>query len=176
MKDDDSLSLVPVESDDLREVEAIFDELTAFSRRVDGVPRRCDAAYTFATAIPPGYPNVRKHAFLAKRGSVAVGILDVIDGYPSAGTAFIGLLAIRETAQGSGIGRALFREAERFVRDGLKAQTMRLAVVETNPVIGFWKKMGFRLTGEIKPYEGEALTSLAVLMEKDLSSGSSGVS
>lgn len=166
LRDNNTVSLVPVALDDLTEVNVIFDELTAYSQRVHGVPRRGDAAYTFATAVPRAHPPVSKYAFLAKRGDVPVGLLDVTDGYPSPETAFIGLLAVRESAQGLGVGRALFREAERFIRDDLKARTMRLAVVEANPVIGFWMKMGFHPTGEVKPFEGEACSSRAVLMEK----------
>ncbi len=99
---------------------------------------------------------------------MTVGLLDIVDGYPVPGTAFIGLLAVRESAQKSGVGRALFREAERLARDDLRARNLRLAVVETNPVMGFWMKMGFRPTGEVKPFEGEVLKSSAALMEKEL--------
>ncbi|MDX8495315.1 GNAT family N-acetyltransferase [Mesorhizobium sp. VK22B] len=168
MRDDASVSLVAVTPDDLREVENIFGDLTTYSQRVDGVRRRDGAAYAFATALPPGYKPSDKHAFLVKRGDVPVGLLDVINGYPSLGTVFIGLLAIRESAQGSGIGRALVHEAEQFARYNLKARTIRLAVVETNPVFGFWTKMGYRATGEVKPFEGETISSRAVLMEKKL--------
>ncbi|ACL60727.1 GNAT family N-acetyltransferase [Methylobacterium nodulans] len=168
MRGDVTISLMPVTSDDLREVDNIFDELTTYSQRVDGVLRRDNAAYEFATALPPGYEPRHKYAFLAKREDVAVGLLDIIDGYPSPGTAFIGLLAVRESAQESGLGRALFREGERFALNTLEARRMRLAVVETNPVIGFWMKMGFHPTGEIKPFEGETIKSHTVLMEKEL--------
>jgi len=95
-----------------------------------------------------------------------VGIVDVIDGYPRAATMFIGLLAIVEGRQGNGIGRAVVRELESYARTRWRASRMRLAVVATNPVVGFWDKMGFRLTGETRTYEGEALTSTVSLMEK----------
>lgn len=163
-----NVSLAPVSSADLREVDTIFDELTAYSQHIDGVLRRDNAAYEFVTALPSGYEPCHKHAFLAKCQGVAVGLLDIIDGYPVPGTAFIGLLAVRESAQESGVGRALFREAERFARDDLRARTLRLAVVETNPVMGFWMKMGFRPTGEVKPFKGEAIKSRSTLMEKEL--------
>ncbi len=104
MRGDVTVSLAPVTSDDLREVDNIFDELTDYSRRVDGVSKRDTAAYEFLNVLPPGYESRQKYAFLAKREGVAVGLLDIIDGYPSLGTAFIGLLAVRETAQGSGVG------------------------------------------------------------------------
>lgn len=155
-------------SDALREVDDVFDDLTTYSQRVDGVARRSHAAHEFATALPPGRELRHKYAFLAKLGDVAVGLADIIDGYPSRGTAFIGLLAVRETVQGSGIGQRLFQEVERFARNELGARTMRLAVVEANPVIGFWVKMGFHPTGEVKPFEGEAIKSQSILMEKVL--------
>ncbi|WP_316213466.1 MULTISPECIES: GNAT family N-acetyltransferase [unclassified Bradyrhizobium] len=216
MRNGVNVSLAPVSSADLREVDTIFDELIAYSQHVDGVLRRDNAAYEFVTALPSGYEPCHKHAFLAKCQGVAVGLLDIFDGYPAPagqshmtlecsarrnrivneaesniehfrhsrsdfpyllpyaialpvpGTAFIGLLAVRESAQESGVGRALFREAERFARDDLRARTLRLAVVETNPVMGFWMKMGSRPTGEVKPFEGEVIKSRSALMEKEL--------
>lgn len=164
-----SLSLEAVTAQNLRDVDSVFDDLEAYSLHVDGVPRRADAARAFVSTRPPGCEPQRKHVFLARSHTRAVGLLDLIDGYPSAGTVFIGLLAIRESAQGAGFGRALYREAERFAREHLEARGLRLAVVKTNPVIGFWTQMGFHATGEVKPFRGERVLSQAVLMEKDLS-------
>lgn len=168
MTGDATILLVPVTPDELGDVESIFDDLSGYSLNVDGVPRRHNAAYDFATALPAGQDLRHKHSFVARRDGLPVGLLDILNDYPASGTAFIGLLAIRENAQGRGVGRALFQEAERFARDVLKVTTLRLAVVEANPVAGFWKKMGFLPTGEIKLYEGEAVTSRAVLMEKQI--------
>jgi GNAT superfamily N-acetyltransferase len=162
------LSLVAITSNDLGEVNAVFDDLTAYSMQVDGVPKREDAAFAFVTARPSGCELRNKHAFLAKCSGAVIGLLDLIDGYPAPGTAFIGLLAIRQSAQGAGFGRALYQAAEHFAREDLRARTLRLAVVETNPVLGFWARMGFEPTGETRPFHGERLTSQAVLMEKQL--------
>ncbi|MCJ2141473.1 GNAT family N-acetyltransferase [Methylobacterium sp. E-066] len=162
------VSLVAVTSNDLRAVDAVFDDLTAYSMRVDGVPKREDGASGFATGLPPGCAPRDKHAFLAQCDGVAIGLLDLIHGYPAAGTAFIGLLAIRESAQGAGFGRRLCQAAEEVARNDLKARTLRLAVVETNPVLGFWTRMGFGPTGEIRPFRGERVTSRTILMEKQL--------
>jgi len=164
-----SLSLEAVTAQNLRDVDSVLDDLEAYSLRVDGVPRRADAARAFVSTLPPGCEPQRKHVFLARSRARAVGLLDLIDGYPSAGTVFIGLLAIRQGAQGAGFGRALYREAERFAREDLEARVLRLAVVKTNPVADFWTKMGFHATGEIKPFRGERVTSQVLLMEKDLS-------
>ncbi|MCJ2122538.1 GNAT family N-acetyltransferase [Methylobacterium sp. J-077] len=149
-------------------MDTVFDDLTAYSMRIDGVPRREDAASAFVTALPPGCEPRNRHAFLAKCEAASIGLLHLIDGYPTAGTAFIGLLAIRQSAQGAGLGRALCQTTERFARKNLHVHTLRLAVVATNPVQGFWTRMGFDPTGETKPFQGKRVTSQAILMEKQL--------
>jgi uncharacterized DUF497 family protein len=46
---------------------------------------------------------------------------------------------------------------------------MRLAVVKTsNKVLKYWEKMGFHLTGEVKPYSNKLINSEALIMEKEL--------
>ena len=160
--------MAPITHDDLYEIETVFDNLTGYSMNVDGVLKRPDAASEFVNGIPPDHTILTKHAFLAKHDGVTIGLLDVIDGYPSHGTAFIGLLAVQENMQGKGFGRALFLAAEQWVREKLKAQTLRLAVVASNPVLGFWEKMGFSPTGEVRLYHGAAISSDAILMEKSL--------
>lgn len=160
------ISLLPVDPDTLDDVDAVFEELRRYSADTDGVAKRRDAAYAFFNAVPPGHPRDKKHAFLAKNDEWIVGLVDMIADYPAPGTVFVGLLAIREPLQGRGLGKALWLTAECFARDALNARRVRLAVVESNPVIGFWTKMGFQPTGEESTYNGERRTSRAILMEK----------
>lgn len=167
-----ALRISRVSAADLSDVEAVFDDLRGYSVRVDDEPRRRGAAEEFATAVPPGCGLQDKHAFVAKRDGLPVGLLDIIDGYPGQGVAFIGLLAVNESLHGAGIGRRLYAEAERYVRDRLGAYTIRLAVVEANPVLGFWQRMGFSPTGESKPYGGGVVASRAIFLEKALGSES----
>ena len=166
----DSVCLSRVVADDLIDVETIFDDLRNYSERVDGGHRRKGAALEFATAFPPSSHIQNKHAFVAYRHGLPVGLLDIIDAYPVPGTAFIGLLAVRESLHGAGLGRILYAQAEQFIQRDLRAKTVRIAVVETNRVSGFWQQMGFTPTGEVKRYEGEAVSSQAILMEKTLPS------
>lgn len=163
-----SIELSRVVADDLMDVEAIFHDLRNYSRRVDGEYQRNGAAREFATAFPKGSHIRHKHALVAYRLERPVGLLDIIDAYPVRGTAFIGLLALRESLHGAGLGRLLYSQAEQFIQGYLRSQTIRIAVIETNPVSGFWHHMGFRPTGEVKPYERESISSQAILMEKRL--------
>ncbi len=163
-----NIVLVPVETGNLHDVHAVFRELQAFSERVDGVSIRHDAARAFMTSLPPDHDPRKKHAFVAKTGGQSIGLLDMVADYPSPGTVFIGLLAVRESVHGVGFGKAIWRAAEDFARQHLKAEMLRLAVVEGNPVLGFWTKMGFTPTGEESPYRGERSVSRATLMQKSL--------
>lgn len=158
--------LVSVKPDDLHEVDSVFNDLQTFSKRVDGVPKRSDAAKDFMPSLPPGHDPRKKHVFLAKIGEKAIGLLDIVADYPAPGTAFIGLLAIRESMHGTGLGRALCHAAEDFAQEHLKAKVIQLAVVESNPALEFWTKIGFRPAGEERLYQGERQRSRAILMQK----------
>ena len=147
-------------------VDRLLDRLTSYSLAVDGVPKPKNGAQHLLTGIPPGIPASSKHVFVVSAGEEPVGLVDVIDGYPRPGVAFIGLLAIAEDRHGRGLGRAAYECLEAYARDRLGASVIRLAVVASNPVRPFWRRMGFRETGEVRPYEGEMLTSDAHLMEK----------
>ena len=165
------LFLKPADLQDERVVDGLLDQLTTYSMAAEGVPKTKDGARQFLTAFPPGRASENKYAFLVVHGWEPVGLVDVIDGYPTASVAFIGLLAVNESNQRKGLGRAAYKLVEQFAQDELQAATMRLAVVETNPVVGFWHKMGFRETGEVKPYAGEAKTVNAILMQKSITLG-----
>ena len=163
-----SIELVRLGLADEPLVDAMFDQLTTYSTAVDGVPKMKDGARHFLTALPPGCDRTQKHDFVVMEDGSTVGLVDVIDGYPKEGTMYIGLLAIVECRQRTGLGREVVRLLETYARDRLSASAILLGVVASNLVIGFWEKMGFRLTGESRPYQGEAMTSTVSLMEKAL--------
>lgn len=157
-----------LEPNDLHEVNALFGRLVNYSLAVDGVVQRPQAGADFATSLPPGKTSAHKHVFIVRNGSESVGLLDIIESYPADRVAFIGLLAIAEDRHGVGLGKAAYLLAERFALEELHARTLRLAVISSNPVVGFWEKMGFSETGDVRPYEGEAQSATVVLMEKSL--------
>lgn len=157
-----------VTTSETKEVDALFDRLTSYSIAVDGIARRARAASDFIHSIPPGKGREHKHAFLIESDDEQIGLLDIIEDYPVAGVTFIGLLAIAEDRHGTGLGRAAYFKAEAFARDTLKAHTLRLGVVSSNPVSGFWRKMGFAPVSEVRSYEGEAKSSAVILMEKTI--------
>ncbi len=161
--DDVTLSSLTLRDEPL--VDELLTGLRSYSMAVDGVTKRFDAAKHFLTALPPGMRPASKRSLLIQQGQMSVGLIDLVIGYPDPGTAFIGLLAIIESRQGKGIGREAYNVVERaLLKDGTKRA--RLAVIESNPVGGFWRKMGFEETGERKPFRGECVRGVSILMEK----------
>lgn len=149
-------------------VDGIFDQLTAYSMLAEGVPKAANAARQFLTELPPGCDPQAKHVFAVMKGAEAVGLVDLVSGYPEPGIAFLGLHAVVESRQRQGIGRSAERMVERLAR-GLGASRLRLVVLEDNKVARtFWKRAGFRETGERKIYSGVARTAAILVMEKPL--------
>jgi ribosomal protein S18 acetylase RimI-like enzyme len=82
-------------------------------------------------------------------------------------TAFLGLLLLRESQQGMGLGKEIYRLVEQMaVENGFKK--IRLAVVDSNPVQKFWEKLGFQETGTVRPHEGRKIKSTKRALEKVL--------
>jgi GNAT superfamily N-acetyltransferase len=162
------LCLRPVELSGEAIVDGLLRRLTSYSLAVDGVAWREDGARHFLMARPPGLRASAKHTFVVEHSGAPVGLVDLIDGWPTAGTATIGLLAIAEDLHGQGLGHHAYALVERFVRDQCGCRSIRIAVVATNPVIGFWHRMGFVETGEKKPYEGLRVSTTCAILTRGL--------
>ena len=124
-----------------------------------------NAAEKLFETIPQKKAPEDKLVLIVREGETDIGVVDLIHGYPDTETALLGLLAIIETKQRMGLGRETYQAVEKWIQEvGLKK--IRLAVVGTNPVLAFWEKMGFQLTGEKKDYRNKKVHSESLLMEK----------
>ena len=87
---------------------------------------------------------------LAERDGELLGSVQVerIDG-----TGYFGMFSVRPNRQGSGIGDALLREAERVVREDFGCATMTCTVISIRAeLIAWYRRRGYRSTGEFKPF------------------------
>lgn len=92
-----------------------------------------------------------------------VAILDLIDGYPTAEIAYIGLFMVDLRLAGQGLGSNIISELLSQLATHFKK--VRLGYVESNPQSShFWSKVGFCPTGEVKEIAGKNI----VLTEYDL--------
>ncbi|HFI0645229.1 TPA: GNAT family N-acetyltransferase [Streptococcus suis] len=105
---------------------------------------------------PPGKEPTDKYfiGFWDKERLVA--ILDLIDGYPTEDTAYLGLFMVDANRSGQGLGSMIM--AELLHQLATRFKKVRLGYVENNPQSSyFWSKVGFYPTGEIKEMAGRRI-------------------
>ena len=161
----------------LREVTGDPEELAALQRVMES-----DEDYALrVTGHPPGPADAQstlvfvhspddKAPFGVWADGELVGVLDLLLRYPDDETVYLGLLLIERGHQGQGIGAGAVQALEREVAARWPwARRLRLSVVRTNDnVLGFWRRMGFTETGEVRPWRYDKLSSEAILMDKPL--------
>jgi RimJ/RimL family protein N-acetyltransferase len=115
-------------------------------------------------ALPPnkGYEDKHYIGFFCEDALVAV--MDLIEDYPSPGTALLGFFAMNSNLQGQGIGTAIISDSVAYLAQvGFKK--VRLGIDKGNPQSkAFWLKNVFAFTGE--EYESDGSTIL--VMERKL--------
>jgi ribosomal protein S18 acetylase RimI-like enzyme len=139
-----------------------------FALRVTGHPPGPADAQSTLLSVPEGSSPDDKAPFGVWAGDELVGLLDLLLRYPDDETVYLGLLLIDRARQGQGIGAAAFQALERDLLPRWPwARRLRLSVVRTNDqVLGFWRRLGFTETGEVRPWRYDKLESEAILMDK----------
>ncbi|MGV9626778.1 GNAT family N-acetyltransferase [Streptomyces sp. NPDC003487] len=67
--------------------------------------------------------------------------------------AYFGMFAVRPTAQGGGLGKAVIAEAERQARDIWGAREMHMTVISVrDDLIAWYERRGYRRTGQMTPF------------------------
>ncbi|HEP1819543.1 TPA: GNAT family N-acetyltransferase [Streptococcus suis] len=105
---------------------------------------------------PPGKSLSDKYflGFWDKDNLVAV--LDLIDGFPTEDTAYIGLFMVDANLSSQGLGSRII--AELLPQLATHFKKVRLGYVESNPQSShFWSKVGFCPTGEVKELAGKTI-------------------
>ncbi|HEL9633296.1 TPA: GNAT family N-acetyltransferase [Streptococcus suis] len=105
---------------------------------------------------PPGKSLSDKYflGFWDKDNLVAV--LDLIDGYPTEDTAYLGLFMVDANLSSQGLGSRII--AELLPQLATHFKKVRLGYVESNPQSSyFWSKVGFCPTGEVKELAGKTI-------------------
>jgi GNAT superfamily N-acetyltransferase len=67
--------------------------------------------------------------------------------------AYFGMFAVHPPRQGSGLGRLVLTEAERFARDVWQCRAMHMKVIDVRADLMAWyERRGYRRTGEYSPF------------------------
>jgi ribosomal protein S18 acetylase RimI-like enzyme len=154
--------------DELAALQRIFESNEEFALRVTGHPPGPADAQSTLMFVPEGKAPEDKAPFGVWDGDELVGLLDLLLRYPDDETIYIGLLLIDRDRQGQGVGAAAYQALERDLLPGWPwARRLRLSVVRANDqVLGFWRRLGFTETGEVRPWRYDKLESESILMDK----------
>jgi ribosomal protein S18 acetylase RimI-like enzyme len=99
---------------------------------------------------PPGIDASKKVVLGFRRGDALIGIVDLIDGYPTQGTWYVGLFVLEPDERGRGLGRTIWAELEGWIRKN-SGHTVRLVVQKQNVrARAFWEACGFAIDGEVE--------------------------
>ena len=109
------------------------------------------------TLCPPGTTPAQKHYVGFFDADTLVAVMDLIDGYPDADTAFIGFFMMNRELQGQGTGTAIVRDVLAALR-ALGYTAVRLGIDKENPQSNhFWRKNGFTVLREVAQERGIVL-------------------
>jgi len=162
-----NLELRRVHLDSASLIQEILESAPNYTRNTEGVENIPSDGIDSLNAIPEGCKHDQKYFMVVYQGDDDIGVVDLIFGFPDHETAFLGLLLLRESHQGTGLGKETYLAVESLVREkGFRK--VRLAVVDSNPVQRFWEKLGFRETGVVRSHEGRNLRSTKRVLEKRL--------
>lgn len=68
-------------------------------------------------------------------------------------SAYVGMVTVRPTSQGAGIGAALLREIERVARDVWSCTRLNMSVIaQRSELIAWYERRGFQATGVHEPF------------------------
>ena len=109
------------------------------------------------TLCPPGTTPAQKHYVGFFDAGTLVAVMDLIDGYPDADTAFVGFFMVNRELQGQGTGTAIVRYVLAALR-ALGYTAVRLGIDKENPQSNhFWRKNGFTVLREAAQERGIVL-------------------
>ena len=163
-----TLRAVAADREELAALQRVIESDEDYFLRVTGHPPGPADAQSTLMFVPEGTSPDDKAPFGVWAGDELVGLLDLLLRYPDDETIYIGLLLIDRAHQGQGVGTAAIQALDRDLLPRWPwARRLRLSVVRANDqTLGFWRRLGFTETGEVRPWRHDKLESESILMDK----------
>ena len=112
---------------------------------------------------PPGIERSSKYYVGFYDNTVLVAIMDLINGYPSGDSGYIGFFMMNKQLQGNQIGTGIIQEVCQYLKEA-GITTVLLGIDKGNPQSNhFWKKNGFLVVKEVEQDEGTVLVAKKAL-------------
>ena len=161
----------PLSPADADAVQQLLEDDGGYPERVRGRAPAPGDGRGVPTALPPETDPAAKLVLgLSSPAEGLVGLVDVVLHWPEPGTAHIGLLLTREDRRGRGLGRLLHDSLRAQLRQLGGIERLRIGIVATNAEGAgpFWERLGYRPTGEVRPFADGAVTSTAAILSRPL--------
>lgn len=151
-----TFTLRPLTGPDAPLVQELLEAAPDYTRRTQARDVAPTDGTGVLTAVPPGLdPRAKTVLGLCDDAGSLLALADVLHGWPEPDTARIGLLLVRQDAQGAGLGRLLHETLLAQVRLHAGLRLVRAGIVSTNAEVAvpFWQRMGYRPTAEVHPHQ-----------------------
>lgn len=159
-----ALRLLTGEPAEMAALQCVLEAAPRYFETITGMPPGGAEAQSTFTALPPGRTYDDKHVYGLYAGDTMIGCADVIRGYPVSEKAVIGLLLLAEPWQGQGFGRAFEQLVVHTLAGWPEITTVRIGIVAANTgALEFWRKLGYRETGETRAAEPPFVADVIVL-------------
>ena len=98
---------------------------------------------------PPGIDLSDKYYVGFYQEGKLIAVMDLIDGYPEKGIAWIGFFMMNKSYQGKKLGTSIISETAAYLKS-IGMDSIRLGIDKGNPQsTHFWKKNGFAIIREV---------------------------
>jgi GNAT superfamily N-acetyltransferase len=156
-------------STDVDLLQALLEHCDDSFQLFDGTPTWSSAAQTLLTQLPEGKSLEDKFVIgICGDSGGLLGVIDVIQNYPSLHEWFLGLMLLEPRQRNKGLGRQLYRAFENWVIQ-LGAQYIRLGVVEQNEKgYKFWQSMGYEIIDKKLSQVSGQKGSVTIVMRRAL--------
>lgn len=148
------ITIETLNENDIPELQELLIRCSDYLIFQDGEPVKEDAAQNLLISRPSNVSINDKKVFgiYMNHDHSLVGVMDIVMRYAGPDILTLGLLVIQPELRGNGIGE----KAEKLLIDWARSNNfsrLRLGVLFGNEKgLRFWHKLGYKETGEIKPF------------------------
>lgn len=155
--------LVRLDQTDLPRLSRLCADCSAFFELVEGQPGGAATAAEILGPLDPEHAHGTRHVFGVQKNNELIGVVDLLQGHPSAREWYIGLLLLHPEHRGGGLGARLCTE----ILDWIRVQggvAVRLVVQHQNSLArDFWERQGFSVEREVVSRVGRLESAVWIL-------------
>lgn len=148
------ITIEPLDDNNIPKLQELLMRCSDYLVFQDGEPVKVDAAKNLLISKPNNVSinNKKVLGIYMSRDHSLVGVIDIVMCYAGPDILTLGLLVIEPAMRRNGIGEKAEKLLENWARSNNFSQ-IRLGVLFGNDKgLRFWHKLGYKETGEIKPF------------------------